>query len=75
MIKQGTGEDAARAAADEAAHGILRPMVGASISVHCSPPSQLKLKKNPIEEWKLFKQLYKNYSMDNRIRNSRFYHF
>ena len=43
MINQGTGEDAAGAVADKAAHGILRPIVGAGISVHCSPPSQLKV--------------------------------
>ena len=45
MINQGTGEDAVEAVAG----GILRSMVGASISVRCSPPSQLKLKRNPVE--------------------------
>ena len=49
MINQGTGEDAVEAVADGVAGGILRSMVGASISVRCSPPSQLKLKRNPVE--------------------------
>ena len=43
-------------------------MVGASVSVHCSPPPQLKLKENPVEEWKFFKQMYKHYSILCRIR-------
>ena len=28
---------------------------------HVSPPPQLKLKENAIEEWKMFKQMYSNY--------------
>ena len=68
MINQGTGADTAEAVPAGAVDVTLRPIVGASISVHCSPPPQLRLKENPIEEWKLFKQLYKHYSILCRIR-------
>lgn len=38
-------------------------MATAKPLTHVSPPAQLKLKENPIEEWKLFKQMYSNYSI------------
>ena len=44
MINQGTGADTAEAVPAGAEDGILRPILGASISVHCSPPPQLRLK-------------------------------
>ena len=68
MINQREGEDAAGAVPDGAADSILRPIMGASISVQCIPPPQFKSKENPVEEWKLFKQLYKHYSILCRIR-------
>ena len=67
MINQGTGADTAEAVPAGAEDGILKPIVGASISVHCSPLPQLRLKENPMEKWKLFKQLYKHYSILCRI--------
>eukprot|EP00112_Aurelia_sp_Birch-Aquarium-sp1_P025311 Seg836.1 transcript_id=Seg836.1/GoldUCD/mRNA.D3Y31 product="hypothetical protein" protein_id=Seg836.1/GoldUCD/D3Y31 len=48
----------------------IRPMsnvMGVSISVRCSPPPQLQLKEDPVEEWNFFKQLYKHYSSLCRI--------
>ena len=50
MINQGTGAETAEAVTAGAEDGTLRPIVGASISVHCSPPPQLRLNENPIEE-------------------------
>ena len=65
MSNPAAGEDGG------AAEVIVRPVsnvLGASVSVHCSPPPQLKLKENPVEEWKFFKQMHKHYSILCRIR-------
>ena len=67
MINQGTGADTTEAVPAGAEDGTLRPILGASISVYCSPTPQLRLKKNPIEKWKLLKQLYKHYNILCRI--------